>query len=263
MRTTTLTATALVSAALLGLTACGGAGSGKTSGTPGSGTGSGSKPSASAEPAPYADLTGPQLLEKSLAASRKAASLRVKGQVLEEGKAMTMDLALSTKDECRGTMRTADEGGFEVIKSAGTAYIKADEAFYRAAGKGEPKEQTDAVVAMLAGRWMKAPASSPDAKDFAGICDLDELLKAFESDTKGARKGAVATVDGQKAVTLTVPADEGTATVYVAAEGEPYLLKAVQKGGTDPGELAFSDYDEPVDATPPADKDVIDVSKLG
>ncbi|MGW1767963.1 hypothetical protein ACWCQL_28455 [Streptomyces sp. NPDC002073] len=260
MRTTTLAATALASAALLGLTACGTSGSGSDSGSS-SASGSAAKPAA--QKAPYADLSGPQLLEKSLAATRKATSMTVKGSVTEDKKPMTMELSLSTGDECRGSMATAGEGRFELIKSKKNAYVKADEAFYRAAGKGEPKEQTDAVVKMLADRWMKSPADSPDAKDFTGICDLDELLKEFEDNSGTAHKGAVTTVDGQQAVALTVPADGGTGTVYVAAKGEPFLLKAVQKDGDDPGEMTFSDFNRPVDTTPPADKDVVDISKLG
>ncbi|MCB5166259.1 hypothetical protein LG634_15625 [Streptomyces bambusae] len=255
MRTTAFAATALASAALLGLTACG---------TSGSDAGKRQAAAApAAEAAPYADLTGPQLLEKSLAATRKATSLTLKGKITEGGKPMTLDLSLSTADECRGSMSTAGEGRFELIKSKQNAYVKADEAFYRGAGKGDPKEETDAVVAMLADRWLKTPADSPDAEEFTGACDLAELLKEFEEEPGKAKKGPVTTVDGRKAVTLTVPADDGTATVYVAAEGEPYLLKAFQKGGTDPGEITFSRFNEPVDVTPPAAKDVVDLAKLG
>ncbi|MEV5619036.1 hypothetical protein [Streptomyces bacillaris] len=49
----------------------------------------------------------------------------------------------------------------------------------------------------------------------------------------------------------------------MATKGEPYLLKVTGKGGDEPGTLDFSDYDKPVNAKAPADKDVLDLDELG
>lgn len=41
------------------------------------------------------------------------------------------------------------------------------------------------------------------------------------------------------------------------------MLKLVTKSAKEPGALTFSDYDKPVEAAPPADKDIVDLDKMG
>ncbi|MFB7256048.1 hypothetical protein [Streptomyces nojiriensis] len=209
---------------------------------------------------PFEDLTGSEVADKSVDALRGAASLTVSGKVWDAGKPMDLNMAVSKSGECRGTI-AGPEGSFELIRNASSVFIKADEPFYRSQMKDLPKAEADEAVKQLAGHWLKSKASDADAKELASLCDLDELLKEFD-DSKGAQKGKVTSVGGQKALTLTTKADEGTETLLVATEGTPYLLKA-SVTGKEPAEVSFSGFDKPVQAEAPAGEDVIDADKLG
>lgn len=72
-------------------------------------------------------------------------------------------------------------------------------------------------------------------------------------------KAEATTVDGQKALKLAKPvgSDDETTTVYVAAEGPPYLLKIVKTRGETPGTTTYSHYNRPVEAKAPPAKDVV------
>ncbi|MFJ6485406.1 MULTISPECIES: hypothetical protein [unclassified Streptomyces] len=209
---------------------------------------------------PFADLSGSEVADKSVDALRGATSLTVSGKIWADGKPMDLNMAVSKTGDCRGTM-AGQEGSFELIRNAQFVFIKADEPFYRSQMKDLPKDQADGAVKLLAGHWLKSKVSDADAKELASLCDLDELLKEFD-DSKGAEKGKVTSVDGQKALTLTTKTDEGTETLLVATEGTPYLLKAGITG-KEPAEISFSGFDKPVQAEAPADKDVIDADQLG
>ncbi len=259
MRSTALAA--LCIAAVVGLTACGtdkkDSDSSKVSGS------EWQEKKKEQKPEPFADLSGPEIVDKAVKATKTATSLRMKGEAQEADGLMALDMAMNTKDECVGSMSMNQEGSMNLIKTGETVYMKFDEKFLRSQSKGEPKEETDAAVAMLANRWMKTKTSEPDAKEFVGVCDLNTYLKEFEDVTSLARKGAVTTVDGKEAITLTETDGKATHTLYVATQGEPYLLKVVTKGGDEPGTMSLTDFNKPVPAEAPADKDVVDLAKLG
>ncbi len=94
------------------------------------------------------------------------------------------------------------------------------------------------------------------------MCDKQALLAAMDSDKSerdGMRRGATTEVDGKDALTLTKQqADGEKLTLYVATEGEPYILKAVSEGGKQPGETLFSDYNEKVEVEQPPAGEVVD-----
>ncbi|MFF4449874.1 hypothetical protein [Streptomyces sp. NPDC001502] len=209
---------------------------------------------------PFADLSGSEVADKSVDALRGAASLTVSGKIWDEGKPMELNMAVSKAGDCRGTIAGQD-GSFELIRNSEFVFIKADEPFYRSQMKDLPKAEADEAVKQLAGHWLKSKTSDADAKELASLCDLDELLKEFD-DSKGAEKGKVTSVGGQKALTLTTKTEEGTETLQVATEGTPYLLKAGVTG-KEPAEISFSGFDKPVQAEVPAGEDVIDADKLG
>ncbi|MFI1679234.1 hypothetical protein [Streptomyces sp. NPDC020607] len=258
LRRTAAVAAALV-AATVGLTACG-TESGKASGS--------GKPKE-----PFAGMSGTEIVDKAVEATKGATSLRLAGGIDDdETGRMKMDLALDTSGKCAGTMSMADEGSFDlIVPGNGTVYMKYDEKFLRSQSKGEPEDQTAAAVEMLADRWSKTKASGADAKDIAGMCDLDDLLKEFEGEiNSNARRGATTELDGTPAIKIDAHDAEEKYTIYVATEGKPYLLKitdaeATKSAGaekTAPEHLTFSEYDKPVKTTPPAGK-VIDLDKLG
>ncbi|MFF2846664.1 hypothetical protein ACFVT5_10055 [Streptomyces sp. NPDC058001] len=262
MRRSTIAALCLTAVTATALTACG-------TGTKDGSDSSKKSTSTSSTPSPtkkaaFADLSGQEIVDKAVKATRAATSLTIKGDVPDDGGGtISLDMALDRKGQCAGTMGMNGEGTVELIKNSDTVYMKYDEEFLRAQGKGQPKDETDAVVDMLADRWVKMSATSEDAKDMADFCDLDTVLKEFDDIHSAARKGEETTVDGAPAFSLSESEGKDRYTIYVATEGKPYLLKVENAAGKKGETITFTDYDKPVPAKAPADKDVVDIDKLG
>ncbi|MFI5686032.1 hypothetical protein [Streptomyces sp. NPDC051636] len=248
MRRTALAALCLAAAATAGLTGC----------LPGQDKAD-SKPKG-----PFAGLTGGEIADRAMKATTGASSLRMKGDIADDESDGTirMDMALNKKGECAGTMSMDGEGKAELVKTGSTVYMKYDEAFLRAQSKGESKADTDAAVAMLAGKWTKMSVKGQDAKDIAGFCDLDSVLAGAEDVDSDATRGKTTTVDGTPAIVLHEKEGKDRYTLYVATQGKPYLLRVDGSSAKDPVNLVFSDYNQPVPADKPAGK-VIDLDALG
>ncbi|MFF8832607.1 hypothetical protein [Streptomyces sp. NPDC015131] len=239
---------ALCTSAALGLSACG------PTGTAGA---------ASGKEGPFPGLTGPQIADRAIKATKSATSLTLDADITDkEGRTKTF-MALDTKGECAGTITENTTGTLEILRTGGLAYLRFDEAFLRDQSEGSSPEETAAVLKTLQGRWVKADTNDPDVKDGLAMCDLDTLLSGFETGGNAARRGAETTVGGKKALTLTEKDGATTYKIYVATEGEPYLLKIDIAGGKEPGTMSFRDYGKPVPAKKPAAKDVVDLDALG
>lgn len=248
MRRTALAALCLAAAATAGLTGCL---SGETKAD--------SKPKG-----PFAGLSGGEIADRAVKATDGAASLRMKGDVPddEDGGTIRIDMALSKKGDCAGTLGMGGQGKADLIKTGDTVYMKYDEAFLRAQGKGDSKADTDAVVNMLAGKWTKMSATGADAKDIVGFCDLDSVLAGAEDVNSNATRGRTTTVDGTEAIVLHEKDGKDRYTLYVATKGKPYLLRVDSTSAKDPGTITFGDYDKPVPAAKPTGT-VLDIDKLG
>jgi hypothetical protein len=70
------------------------------------------------------------------------------------------------------------------------------------------------------------------------------------------------TVGGRPVAVLTEKTTAETTMVYIAKEGEPYLLRSTVTRGNEPVDLTFTDHDKPVDATPPTSDQVLDPTTL-
>ncbi|WP_406493452.1 hypothetical protein OHB06_21970 [Streptomyces sp. NBC_01604] len=213
---------------------------------------------------PFAGQSGGEIAERAIKATTGASSLRMKGGIPDEesGGVIRIDMALNKKGECAGTMSVGGQGEAELIKTGDTVYMKYDEAFLRAQSEGESKADTDAAVAMLAGKWTKMSAKGQDAQDIASFCDLNTVLGDAEDGHSDATRGKTTTVDGTPATVLHEKDGKDSYTLYVATEGEPYVLRVDSTSAEDPGTLTFGDYDEPVPAQRPAGE-ILDLDALG
>ncbi|MGA6219031.1 hypothetical protein ACPESV_01650 [Streptomyces umbrinus] len=211
---------------------------------------------------PFAGQTGGEIADQAVKATSNASSLRMKGDIQDDGSRVGLDMALDRKGECAGTMSANGQGKADLVKTGDTLYMKYDEKFLRAQSDGASKEETDGVVAMLAGKWTKMSATGSDAKDIASFCDLDTVLADFQDVNSDATRGKTTTVDGTPAIVLHEKDGKDTYTLYVATEGKPYLLKVVSKSADDPGTVTFGDFDTPVPAEKPAGK-VMDLDEMG
>lgn len=243
----TPTLAALCAVAALALTACG------NDDDPGKDR----KPSATAKTrsaAPgLADLPSAEILDKAVRATKDAPSLHVKLDGTVDGTRVRWDMSSDREGHCAGTVGMGDEGTVRLVKVGDTAYMKYDAAFWASQGADGA-----AAAEAIGDRWTRTAASGEGAEDLVQACDKDGLLSGFTTGPSVAKKGEVTTLDGKRVVTLTERDGEESATLYIAAEGEPYILKIDVTGGAEPGVMRFSDFGKPVEAVAPTG-DVVDL----
>ncbi|MBA2806731.1 hypothetical protein E0500_004495 [Streptomyces sp. KM273126] len=262
MRRTTLAALCIAAAATATLTGCL-PGTDKADSQPTAD----SKSTADSKPKePFAGLTGGEIAERAMEATKGASSLRMTGEVQDDqgGGRIQIDMALNKKGDCAGTLSMDSAGKAELIKTGDTLYLKYDEDFLRAQGmeESDSEAEVDGVVDMLAGKWTKMSTTGSDTDGLADFCDLDSALSEFEDVDSDAERGETTTVDGTPAIVLTEREGKDRNTAYVATEGKPYLLRVVSKSAKDPGDVIFSDYNKPVPAEAPKGK-VLDLDAMG
>ncbi|MET9769616.1 hypothetical protein [Streptomyces sp. NPDC006415] len=213
------------------------------------------------ETGPFAGQSGPEVINKALDKTNGVKSLRISLDMTTPDGRIKADFASSLGGDCTGTMSMGGEGRMAIVKTGDTVYTKFDEALLREQAVGEPKEDVDAAVELLAGRWTESKASDPDTKDSIEFCDLKGLLKEFEAGDNAAEKKGPTKVAGTPALRLTEKEGKETYTVDVAAEGTPYILRVTSRGGEEPMTMNLSDFDVPVVAEKPAAKDIVDLEQ--
>ncbi len=230
------------------------AGCGGGSSPPASPTGTAA--STTTAPSKLAGLTADQVLAKAKVAAESAKSVKVKGEIVQGTQSITIDLKLT--GVARGTGVLSLGGGrIDITRIGNDLYFKADEkTLGSTVAQGDP-----ALITKIAGRYIKATATTPGFDNFAGLLDLVEFEKGVLSPT-----GKISRVDG-KAVggvptvgLKDAEAKEGGGILYIADRGEPYPLQIIPTSG--PGVVTMSEWDVPVTVTaPPADQ-VVDAKSL-
>ncbi|MCS0638675.1 hypothetical protein NX801_24070 [Streptomyces sp. LP05-1] len=195
-----------------------------------------------------------QIAADAVKATREAKSVRVEGTARQPtGNEIGLNFHVDEQDHCTGTI-TGQGAKAEVLQLGQQVYVRGDQKFWQNSLQGQPGTQQK--VQQLQGKWVK---SQPNQAGTEGVCDKQAFLAALDSDKserKGLTKGETTEIDGKDALALVKKQSNGEkTTMYVATEGEPYILKAVTEGGKQPGEVTFSDYNEKVEAKqPPADQ---------
>jgi len=174
-------------------------------------------------------------------AAARSAMLHVKNFHVEGSvPSLKMDLSLSGTGD--GGSVTTDGATLDIVVARKTIYIKAD-------AKSWQKLTGNASIAKeLANKWIKAPANTPNYKDFADLTIIKDFMGQFFSSDQGlAKVSGTEVVNGEKAFELS---DGQGDSVYIADQGPPYVLQ-VTGGGSQGGALNFSDFgDAPIPAVP-------------
>jgi hypothetical protein len=196
-----------------------------------------------------ASKTPAEILTAATAAANSANSVHVSGSIVSGGSPITLDLELVAGKGGRGQI-SEDGLSFNLIQIDGTAYISGSPAFYSHFG-GPAAEK------LLAGKWLKAPASSGSFSSLGSLTDLDQLLDTTLSKHGALTKGPATTIGGQPALSVSDTSHGGT--LYVATTGKPYPIE-ISKAGKTGGKITFDRWNDPVKLTAPAN--AIDLSQL-
>ncbi|MFK4065509.1 hypothetical protein [Streptomyces sp. NPDC029674] len=209
---------------------------------------------------PFAGDSADQIAAKAVKATKGADSMRIKGDMRQGGKPVSLDIAVDQAKNCEGTIDT-DGSEAEIRHTDGTLYMRGNEQYWKTALKNQPGSEK--VLPKVAGKWVKMPA---DDASTTGMCDKQGLVASMDenkSERKGMKKGDTTTVDGKEAIALTKKGSGGEMnTMYVATEGKPYILRVTTKGGDTPNDATFGDYDKPVSPKAPAKGETVDLNKL-
>ncbi|MFE0427172.1 hypothetical protein [Streptomyces sp. NPDC058953] len=255
-RRSTIAAAALVSVLALTATACGDEGKDDTG---------------KGKDDPFAGKTDAQIVEAAIKATKGAQSVTVAGQGPmdpEPGQPKLrtdINLSIHADGRCTGSMGVKGQGSMEIVSTGTAAYIRPDETFLNTQIKDPsmPAGQAEQVVKMMKGKWLTG-SKDGDFATFAEICDLEKIMKEDAGDKSvkptDARRAGETTVNGQKALKFTGP--DGT-EAYVAAEGEPYLVKIVGKSDGEPYTLNYSNYGKAPLPKVPSPDDVLDTDQMG
>ncbi|MFJ8435048.1 hypothetical protein ACIQ9P_27485 [Kitasatospora sp. NPDC094019] len=205
-------------------------------------------------------LTAEEIQKQAKEALAGATSVKVVGTVEQDADRISVDLAVDTKGQCKGTLSLPGAGKFELLGDGKQVYLKPDTAFLNSVTEGKNPQ----AVELLKGRWIGGAQDDPDMKEITTACNLKELTKTFgsgdESKATNITKGSAGTVNGAK--TFSVKSNNsagGEVTLHVATEGKPYPLR-IEKTGKGGGQMDFTDIDKALTVqAPPADQ-VIDYS---
>ncbi|MFD0550894.1 hypothetical protein ACFQ0X_18150 [Streptomyces rectiviolaceus] len=213
------------------------------------------------------DLSAQEISDKAEQELLDAKSVRLelgqKGTDVKKDDPAAMDLALDQDGNCAGTLRMADDGGsLELIKQGEKIWMKPDLAFWKAQ---LPGGQGEAAADLIGDRYLYGTSDDPMLEDIAEACDLDTIQKEIKDeagDSTDLRKGDTTKVEGADVIPITGTDDGKKTTMYVAAEGAPYLVKATSVGDGTDSTLKLGDYDKPVPSKTPSEEESVDVSQL-
>lgn len=182
-----------------------------------------------------------QIVAAARAAAMGAATVHVSGSIVQEGKPISLDMELESKQGGKGTI--ALEGlAIRIIQINGTVYINGSDAFYRRVAGA-------AAARLLRGKWLKARASDGNFSSLAALTDLDKLVgTTLEAHGTLARAGT-RTVNGQAAVGVSDETKGGT--LYVASTGRAYPLEIVKDGSG--GKIVFDRWNKAITLAAPVD----------
>lgn len=202
-----------------------------------------------------AGLTADQVLAKVKTAAQAATSVRVKGEISQQGQKIDIDLKLTGIARGAGTL-TLDGGRIDIVRIGNDIYFKADEKTLRqTVAQGDEK-----LIKLIAGRYIKASITTPGFENFAGLLDLVAFEKGVLSPDGTISRTAGKPVGGVPTVGLKDNDAADGGVLYVSDRGEPYPLQI--EPATGPGVVTMSDWNAPVTITaPPADQ-VIDAKSL-
>ncbi|MEU8736485.1 hypothetical protein [Streptomyces halstedii] len=213
----------------------------------------------------FESLPAQRIADRSRDALLDARSLhlRAHGDLGRGQEALTADLALDRDGNCAGSVRLGGgKGSVEIVKRGGTVWVKPDADFW----KNQVPVGGSTFGAILAGRYLKGPASDSRLRPVVDACDLNTFrqLVSDNADTAGGTltKGAVTTVDGVRAVPVTRRAHGQELTAYVDTGGRHHPVRLTVRGDGADAAVDFSRFDRPVPSATPAAKDTVDVSAL-
>lgn len=230
-----LAGSAAVVAVLL-VAGCGGGGSGTATA---GGSSAASVPASAGPPPDTATLR--QQVKSAMA---KATSVHVSAVVSQGGSNVSVNMSMTRSGDMSGTM-SAHRTPVSVLVTRGHTYLKVS------SGLLKSQNLPSAACALMCGKYLKVP--SGQAKGMLDGLDMSSLLGQVSVPQLSYVR--TVTVNGQPAWQMR--ASDGS-TVYVAAQGPPYPLRATRGSSR----IDLTQWNAVTIPPPPPASQVIDLSQL-
>jgi hypothetical protein len=190
-----------------------------------------------------------EILAATTAAAQSASAVHViASSKIMNGRPFKLDAILAKH---RAHARVSLLGlSFEVIRDGDTLYVKGSQAF-------AARLRSVLGIKVPADKWLKSTTST--LAQLGSFTDMSKELPALLSGSGPVSKGARVKIDGRPAMTLKERRKLYIGTLYVATTGNPYPLK-LTKTGREAGQTTFTDWNDPVTVTPPAN--AVDIAQL-
>jgi hypothetical protein len=187
-------------------------------------------------------------LRKAIATEAKVGSVHINGHIVQGKSGIVLSLLVNGDGEGGGTF--AQDGSTIQLKRVGTLL------YFNAPKKYWASHATTSQTKAYGGKWIVVDALDTRFQSFDQFLNAGDLAAAvFEGYTKPLTVSKPTTLDGHKVVvvsdTATAKGKRSSVQMYIAATGQPYVLKIVDKGPTQSTTLAFSSYGKPVAITTP------------
>lgn len=205
----------------------------------------------------FSDEPAEDIAKAAIEDMKGASSLRMAGDITNDGEAFTIDVAVTTAGDCEGSIALGDTGTAEILTAGSESWFRPDEAFWREYGG----PQADQIMSAVGDKWVVVP---PDDDGFSQLCDLDSFLDELDSDSKQQiEKGETEDVGGQEAIVLTTESDDGELVkAWIATDSPHYFLQMEVTSGDEPGQLTFTDFDEDFAIEAPPAQEVVDLNQM-
>ena len=196
-------------------------------------------------------LPAKEILAASLAASKAASSVTVKGVAAEgEEPATRLDLEVGT-EAGQGTINL---GAITMnIRRVGdrSFYKISAEDFGRIVGAPDNPDDAKALASLLDDNWINDTGDDGALGSFSEFLQKDEMLASFISPKGTATVTGTGEVNGIPVVFLTVTGEDGPGVLAIQTVGEPYPVQLKTKAPS-AGVIRFTNWNAPVSVTAPA-----------
>lgn len=194
------------------------------------------------------DPTVDQLWSSFQSSLASAKTMHISGTVVLDKKTATVDLS-GTCDGSNGrSTTTTDNETVEVTAVAGTYYVKANTAYWRAVGMPQ------ATINTIGTRYLATTDASLGASSVGGVVGSLKTIQAV-----GVGMGVIAektTLIGRPVYLFSISTTEGRMTIWVTDTAYTLLrIRLESPDGTE--ELTFSEWNNPVSYTAPPEAQVI------
>ncbi|MFJ3498463.1 hypothetical protein ACIPPJ_33405 [Streptomyces sp. NPDC086091] len=237
---------------MLALTACAGGSGGTTAAQPAQG-----KASVGAAAPSGSSRSGHEVLVQAASQMSEARSLSLRYSSVKKAVEEKIDVRINSSGDCTGDY-DKEGSGFSLIKSGERILLKPNDKYWITVGG----DTTGEVRAALDGRWLVMDGNDKQYKDVAALCDIDRFMKLITDDSLKAVTGDVVTIDGQRAIPVREEKGQEVTTGYVAAEGDPRIIRIENSDNKEKTTISFSDFNAPVNVEEPPASETVTLEEL-